>query len=177
MIIETERLILRECCAADSSALMNVFGDEEVMRYSEAIRDEAWVQTWVRNTQESYRTLGYGNWAVVTKQSDLFIGYCGLTYADSLAGSPEVALGYRLVRRSWGFGYATEAVRATLHYGLSTLRLGSIVATIDPHNLASIRLAEKVGMAYEKDMMREWYTHPDRVYRIRKLENPELSSR
>ena len=166
IVTETKRLILREFRRTDAGALMNIFGDEEVMRYGDALKDETWVKPWIQEQQARYQMWGYGNWAVVLKTSDKTIGYCGLTYAPDLDGCAEIALGYRLAREYWGFGYATEAVRASLDYGLNVLELNSIIATIDPNNLASIRVAERVGMVYEKDIMLDWYTHPDYLYRI-----------
>lgn len=75
-----------------------------------------------------------------------------------------MALGYRLARSRWGRSHASEAVTALLTYTLHTLRLRRVVAQIDPHNLASVRVAEKAGMRYERDLLLEGYTHPDRLY-------------
>jgi len=165
-VIETHRLILREFLGADSTALINIFADEKVMHYGETVRGEPWIQAWIQDMQTSYRARGYGNWAIVTKKTMTCIGYCGLSFAPSLDGQSEVALGYRLAQAHWNLGYATEAVKATLNYGLRKLSLPSIVAMIDPANLASICVAEKVGMVHEKDVMLDWYTHPDHLYRI-----------
>ena len=161
---------------------MNIFGDAEVMRYGDGVRTPAWVERWILGEQRSYQARGYGKWAVVDGNqagdhrggcSGCFmgycIGYCGLSYVDGIGGHPEVALGYRLARRYWGQGYASEAVKATVDYGFDVLGLERIVATIDPGNTASLRVAEKTGMVYEKDVMYPGYTHPDRVYVIEKV--------
>ncbi len=147
---------------------MDIFGDAEVMRYGDGVRTPAWVERWILRQQDSYKKPGYGNWAVVNKVGDL-LGYCGLSYVDDIGGHPEVALGYRLARRYWGQGYASEAVKATIDYGFDVLGLERIVATIDPGNTASLRVAEKTGMVYEKDVIYPGYTHPDRVYVIEKI--------
>ncbi len=81
-----------------------------------------------------------------------------------------MTLGYRLARATWGQGYASEAVTATLNYGFNVLGLRRIVATIDPNNVASVRVAQKAGMVYEQNVMYEGYTHPDHVY---VLEDPD----
>jgi RimJ/RimL family protein N-acetyltransferase len=83
-----------------------------------------------------------------------------------VCGQPETEIGYRLARPYWGRGYATESARAVRDYALNTLRLPRLIAMIDPQNVASIRVVEKLGMHYEKDVMFEGYTHPDRVYAI-----------
>ena len=62
--------------------------------------------------------------------------------------------------------YATEAAQSVRDYAFNTLRLPRLISMIDPQNVASIRVAEKLGMRYEKDVVFEGYTHPDRVYVI-----------
>ena len=166
-ITETERLVLRTLRPADSSALIDVFGDEEVMRYGDGVQTLEWVKRWLLGQQTSYQNLGYGKWAVTNRNAEL-LGYCGLSYVDDVCGCPEIALGYRLALTFWGQGYASEAVTATLAYGFNVLGLSRIVATIDPNNKASLRVAEKAGMVYEQDVMFEGYTHPDRVYALEK---------
>ena len=167
VVTETARLVLRTFTAEDSAPLMDIFGDEEVMRYGDGVQTLTRVKSWILGEQESYRTRGYGKWAVVDREANL-LGYCGLSYVDDIGRHPEVALGYRLARRYWGHGYASEAVTATIDYGFDILGLTRLVATIDPHNTASLRVAQKVGMVYKKDVMFEGYTHPDRVYVLEK---------
>ncbi|MSR60370.1 MAG: N-acetyltransferase [Planctomycetaceae bacterium] len=90
-------------------------------------------------------------------------GYCGVFQYPDVGRQPETEIGYRLARPHWGRGYATEAARALRDYGFGTLSLARLIALIDPRNAASIRVAEKIGLRYEKDVMPEGYTHPDRV--------------
>ena len=170
-VTKSSRLVLRQFRLTDSTSLSDVFGDAEVMRYGDGVQSLAWLESWLLRQQDSYKKLGYGNWAVIHKVSDLpgyCIGYCGLSYVDDLGGHPEVALGYRLARRYWGRGYASEAAHATIDYGFNVLSLRRIVATIDPGNAASRRVAVKAGMVYERDVMLAGYTHPDRVYAVHK---------
>jgi len=94
------------------------------------------------------------------------IGYCGLFFFPDIEGQAEVEIGYRLARSVWGKGYATEAAKAVRDYAFNVLRLERLIAMIDPSNIASIRVAEKIGMHYEKEVMFEGYTHPDHVYVI-----------
>ncbi len=172
IIIQTERLSLRAFGPADSTPLLDVFGDAAVMRYGDGVQSLTWTESWILRQQDSYQKLGYGNWAVINKTGDLpgyCIGYCGLSYADDLGGHPEVALGYRLARRYWGRGYASEAVAATIDYGFNALGLRRIVATIDLGNAASVRVAERAGMVYERNVMLAGYTYPDRVYAVQKV--------
>lgn len=167
IIAETERLMLRHVRLSDQQAMMGVFGDVEVMRYGDGVQTEAWVRDWLRKRLEhDYPTWGFGPWTVVEKTRRDVMGYCGLFLFPEVGGQPEVEIGYRLARAFWDRGYATEAVLAARDYGFNILGLTRLIAMIDPQNAASIRVAEKAGMHYEKDVMLAGYTHPDRVYAI-----------
>lgn len=167
-ILETSRLLLRCFEETDAAALMQVFGNEEVMRFGPGIQTEQWVLDWLHKSLENYEKLGYGPWATVEKATGETIGYCGLFYFPDINGQPEVEIGYRLARPYWAKGYATEAVAAVRDYGLNVLSLPRLIAIIDPSNVASIRVAEKAGMHYEADVMLDGYTYPDHVYMIAK---------
>jgi [ribosomal protein S5]-alanine N-acetyltransferase len=175
MIVETERLILRHFHIVDVEAMVRVFGDAEVMSFGPGVQTIEWVRGWLQRCLENYyRRWGFGPWAVVEKSSSETVGYCGLFYFPAIDGQPEVEIGYRLIRAVWGRGYATEAVLAVRDYGFSILGLPRLIAIIDPQNVASIRVAVKAGMQYEKDVMLEGYTHPDHLYAIA---NPVRGSR
>ena len=167
LIAQTPRLILRRLTLADADALLAVFGDAEVMRYGDGVRSLAWVLGWLADCLARYDQGQPAPWAIVERGGDdRAIGYCGLfTYGD-VNGRPEVELGYRLARAYWGRGYATEAARAVLDYAFRVLGLARLIALIDPDNVASIRVAEKLGMTHEADALLPGYTHPDRVYAI-----------
>lgn len=107
-------------------------------------------ETWARMLRYAglWQWLGFGYWAVEEKSSGLFVGDVG--FADfrremtpSIEGRPE--LGWVLIAHAHGRGYATEAVRAALHWGNQRFAAGSMVAIIGPDNRASIRVAEKCG--------------------------------
>ncbi len=167
IILETERLLLRHFHLFDGEALARVFGDPEVMRYGPGIQTQVWARDWLENCLEDYHRLGFGPWAVVERKSSAVIGYAGLFHYPDIDGQSEIEVGYRLVRSHWGQGFATEAVTGILKYAFHVLCLPRLVALIDPQNTASIHVAEKAGMRYEKDAMLEGYTYPDRLYSIR----------
>ena len=167
IIVETERLMLRHFHILDLEAMNRVFGDAEVMRYGPGVQTTAWVQDWLLGCLENYyEKWGFGPWAVVETNTRETVGYCGLFFFPDVAGQPEVEIGYRLIRSAWGRGYATEAVLAVRDYSFNVLCLPRLIAMIDPENVGSIRVAEKAGMQYEKEVMFEGYTHPDHVYSI-----------
>ncbi len=148
-----------------------LFGDAEVMRHGDGPQDDGWIAAWIEGQVVSQREHGCAMWAVCERGAsgdvdDTPVGYAGLNYHPDFDGRRELALGYRLVRRVWGRGLATEAVRTVLAHADDELGLRRVVATIDPHNPASLRVAEKAGMRYERDVMLPGYDHPDRLYAI-----------
>jgi [ribosomal protein S5]-alanine N-acetyltransferase len=166
-ILTTERLVLRHFHMLDAEPMCRIFCDTEVMHFSDGVKTKEWVQTWLRTCLERYyATWGFGPYALVEKHSQDVIGYCGLFYFPDVNGHPEVEIGYRLARPAWGQGYATEAACAIRDYAFTTLGMKRLIAMIDPSNTASIRVAEKIGMRYEADVMFEGYTHPDLIYAI-----------
>ena len=166
-VASTERLILRHFHILDADVLSQVFGDPEVMRFGDGVQTKEWIEQWLHACLERYyRTWGFGPYAVVKKAGHDVIGYCGLFYFPDINGQPEVEIGYRLARAAWGKGYATEAVSAVRDFAFKTLTLKRLIAIIDPDNTASIRVAKKIGMRYEQNVMLEGYTHPDHVYAI-----------
>ncbi len=167
MVAETQRLCLRHFHICDAEALQAIFADAEVMHFGDGVQTDAWIHTWLLQTLENYyKNWGFGPYAVVEKETCQMIGYCGLFYFAELAGQAEVELGYRLAKVHWGKGYATEAAIAIREYAIKTLSLTRLVALIDPSNAASLKVAKKLGMSYEKEIMLEGYSHPDHLYML-----------
>ena len=164
IIVETERLLLRQFDLADIDSLMGVLGDAEVMRFGDGDQTREQVQAWLQTCLENYQRRGFGPYAVIERSREDLIGYCGLYYFEDVNGQAEIEIGYRLKRTVWGHGYATEAARAVRDFAFHSLHIKRLVALIDPDNVSSIRVAEKIGMNYESDVMLEGYDHPDRVY-------------
>lgn len=166
-MLTTERLLLRPFHILDCAPMERIFGDADVMRFGDGVQTQAWVQAWLRTCLERYyQTWGFGPYAVVERQRREVIGYCGLFFFADVGGQPEVEVGYRLARAAWGYGYATEAARAVRDFAFGSLCIKRLIALIDPSNSASVRVAEKIGMRYEKEVMFPGYTHPDHVYTL-----------
>lgn len=165
LVLSTERLFLRHFHLLDAEPLLHIFGNAEVMHFGDGVQTKEWVQDWLRTCLEHYyRDWGFGPYAVVERQGHKVLGYCGLFFFPDVNGQPEVEIGYRLARSAWGQGYATEAAGAVRDFAFTTLGIKRLIAIIDPTNLASVHVAEKIGMHYENEVMFEGYTHPDHVY-------------
>jgi RimJ/RimL family protein N-acetyltransferase len=171
-MIETKRLLLRHLKASDLSALERILGDAEVMEFSDSGplgRDR--VQAWLVDQMEGYdKQIGLGILAVIRKSDSDLIGCCGLTVFTDIGGVSETEVGYRLAREAWGNGYATEAACAVRDYAFSELNQARLVSLIEPSNKRSIRVAEKLGMHFEKEMMLEGYDYPDHLYAMSQAE-------
>ena len=166
-VIETKRLLLRRFAPADADAMIQVFCDPNVMRFSEGVRTPDWVVAWLEKcvAQEAANPIP-DPWAVVEKSSGAVMGYCGLFDCPDINGRPEIEIGYRLAIRYWGYGYASEAACAVRDLAFGSFGLTRLIAMIDPQNTASIRVAEKLGMRRAGEVMFPGYTHPDWVYAV-----------
>jgi RimJ/RimL family protein N-acetyltransferase len=151
-VLTTQRLVLREMTGADLDDIAALFGDEEVMRYypKPMTREEA--HAWVAWNQRLYRSLGFGLWAMVLRDTGEFAGDCGLTpqYVD---GIKEIEVGYHVRTCFQGNGYATEAATAARDFARDAIFLTRLIAIINPANVPSQRVAEKIGLRPEKHAM------------------------
>jgi len=155
IILETERLRLRAMDMNDVENLQRIFSDPEAMRYYPKTKTVEETEGWIRWNMLSYRVYGFGLWIAVFKETGAFAGQCGLVM-QRVDDEPEIEIGYLFLRQYWGQGLATEAARACRDYGVNRVRhnrLGytRLISLIDPHNLASKRVAEKIGMTLEKE--------------------------
>ena len=165
--IETERVLLRPFSPDDLDAFALICADPEVMRY---IGDgqplsQAQTQTRLAAIIEHRNRHGFGVWAAVDRKIGDLMGYCGLQFLDN---TPEVEIGYRLARRFWGMGLASEAARASLEFGFGQLELDRIAAVVQPGNLASRRVVEKIGLKFVKEA--RFYNSGVRYYAITREE-------
>jgi [ribosomal protein S5]-alanine N-acetyltransferase len=151
IVCETSRLILRQFNESDVESLLSFLGDPEVMRFSvkgPATRED--IQTkYLPSCFMRYSRDGFGQWAVVLKSDGICIGECGICVQE-VDGEREFEISYRIRRDGWGFGMATEAARACRDYGFKQAGLHRLISIIESENVASIRVAEKMGMKLEK---------------------------
>lgn len=152
LILETERLLLREFDEDDAEAFYPLVSNPDVLRFtldpSGGVNSvEQSLEMLRSRSMADYRKHGFGRLAVVEKASHQLIGFAGLKYLEERG---EVDLGYRLLPTHWGRGFATESSRAILQDGFTRLGLSRIIATVFPVNVASVRVLEKLGFAFEQ---------------------------
>ena len=162
IILETERLYLREIIRSDFPALCCVLQDAEVMcAYEHAFNDtEVW--EWLYKQQERYRKDGFGLWAAVLKESEAVIGQCGLT-TQGWKGLKVPEIGYLFEKNHWHRGYATEAAIACKKYAFRDLNAEEVFSFIRDSNIPSQNVAKRNGME-----MRGQIVKRDR-YRVSRL--------
>lgn len=145
MILETERLCLREMDEGDFPALCRILQDEETMYAYEGSFSDEEARQWLDRQIARYRAWGFGLWAVVLKETDEMIGQCGLT-VQPWKDTEVLEIGYLFERRHWHKGYATEAARACKEYAFSVLKASFVCSIIRDTNTASQKVAHRIGM-------------------------------
>lgn len=165
MIFETPRLLLRQFTPADVNDLAAMYADPTVMAFLGGPRSYETTQQHIERIIQNYQDYGFGLWAVIHKGDRRLMGRCGLI-PQTIEGQGEVEIGYLLAHAYWGQGLATEAATAIRDYGFNTVGCDRLISLIDPHNLASQKVALRVGLTYEKDVVLS--DKPIRVYVIDK---------
>ena len=145
--------------ADDVDALLAVFADPKVIAsFGVPPFDRAQMMKWVQRNLDHQAEYGYGLFAVILKTNGLLIGDCGLEVMD-LDGSSAAELGYDFRSDYWNQGYATEAARAVRDYAFGQLQLPRLISLIRVGNLASQRVAEKLGMHLTGEITRYGYPY------------------
>ena len=147
--LETDRLRLSLWSPEDFTRFKPIATDPEVVRYVSAgvpYTDER-IQEFIDRQIKHWRLRKYCMWALERKTDSRLIGFCGL---QPWRDSGEVEIGWWLAKDCWRQGLATEAARVVLSHGLNKVGLHRIIAVIHIENVASQRVAEKLGFAREK---------------------------
>jgi ribosomal-protein-alanine N-acetyltransferase len=147
--ITTPQLGLRELDPSDAEQMF-ALNNAEVLRFTgdSPFLSVAAAYNFLENYPD-YKMNGFGRLAVVVKESEeVVVGWCGLKRDMK---TNEVDIGYRLFKAHWGKGYATEASKACMDFGINKLKLPRIIGTASKDNLASIRVFDKLGMKHEKE--------------------------
>lgn len=145
-------MIFRRLILDDLDALFALYRDPEIRKYfPEGTLNYAETKEeleWFLNGHPHNPQLGL--WATIYKQTGEFIGRCGLL-PWTIDGRQEVEVAYLLDKQYWGQGLATEAAQAIVEYAFNQLGYSRIIVLVDRDNAASIRVATKIGMTFEKE--------------------------
>lgn len=164
-ILETQRLVIRELTLSDAAFILELINEPAYHRYigDRGVRDLAGTEKYLREgPMASYAKNGFGLWLVALKDGTP-IGMCGPIRRDTLE-HPD--LGFALLARFAGRGYAHEAAVAVLVHARSVLKLGPILAITAPENPASIKLLGKLGFRFERMINLPGYAEPSRLFML-----------
>lgn len=163
MILETERLILREMEQPDLVDLAEILQNPRVMYAYEHDFTEEEVQQWLDRQRKRYQQYGFGLWAVLFKATGEMVGQAGLTlqpYGDTQV----LEIGYLLKERFWHHGYAREAAEACKAYAFERLGQDKVYSIIKVDNMASIKVARGIGMRKEAAFTARYYNGDRKHY-------------
>lgn len=161
VVLETNRLILREFDGQDAKALYLLNLDPDVIKFTgdKAFNDIEEASVFIKNYRQ-YQEYGFGRWAAINKETNEFIGWCGLKYSKELK---EHDLGFRFFKRNWNKGYATEAAKACIKFGFNTFKIKQILGRAMKENQSSIKVLIKSGMQFSHNY--EFDSKPGVIYK------------
>lgn len=173
IIIETERLLLREMRLSDAAALYEMEANPNVHKHlwNKPLISITEVQDYIHLIREQYVTNKIGRFVIILKENNQVIGWAGLKYNRKMVNSKVdfYDIGYRLNEQFWGKGYASEASFAWLNYGFNVMKIENMEAAAHIDNIASNRILQKIGMK-----MTEQYLEDGIPWNWYELKNPNL---
>ncbi|RBN51427.1 GNAT family N-acetyltransferase [Flavobacterium psychrolimnae] len=173
LILETDRLILREMLVSDAEALFKMDSNPNVHQYlwNKPLTDISEVHAYIKLVREQYIQNNTGRFVVVLKETHELIGWAGLKYNTEMVNNKIhfYDIGYRLNEKFWGKGYASEASFAWLDYGFNEMNIKIMEAAAHTANIASNRILQKIGLKMTAKYLEDgvswnWY----------ELKNPNL---
>jgi [ribosomal protein S5]-alanine N-acetyltransferase len=154
--INAARVALRSITDNDLDSLYEIYSDPEVMRYwgSSPMKDRQEARDFLAEVHEDLRLRRCIQWGIAQRSDNRIIGTVAFFYLDFVAQKGEI--GFALGCAHWGKGYMREALQAALGYAFNEMALRRIEADVDPRNLPSIRLLERLGFRQEGYLRERW---------------------
>jgi RimJ/RimL family protein N-acetyltransferase len=145
LILETQRLKLREFSHDDLDELAAMVGDGDQMSFYPRPKTRREASAWISRNLALYKENGFGFWLIESLPGSDFLGYCGIRPL-ALEGTSEIEIGWHTKKTSWNQGIATEAATGARELAFGRFGLSRLVAIIHPNHTASRRVAEKIEM-------------------------------
>lgn len=161
LVCETSRLLLRHFTLDDIDFLVALHSDPQVAEFIGGVKTPEQTRQRLDQWIHEYQVYGYSKWAVALRSTGELVGRCGLAL-ESIEGADHWELGWTLARAYWGNGYASEAANAAMEHSFRVLGLQRLISLIRPGNTASTRVAERIGMKYERRVL--WNNSPADMY-------------
>jgi len=145
--LTTERLLLRRWKDSDLGPFAELNADPEVMQHIRDPMPREESDSFAARIEEHLENDGYGLWAVEVRATGTFVGFTGLALQTFEAPfNPSVEVGWRLARKAWGHGYATEAASAAVDFAFDVLELEEVVSITTKNNVRSMAVMRRLGM-------------------------------
>lgn len=163
---ETDRLILRELLETDVDGMFELDSDPEVHRYlgNNPVTTKEEIKSVIQFVRKQYVDNGIGRWAIIEKSSGDFVGWAGLKFITETINNHTnfYDVGYRLKKKHWGKGYATETAKISIEYCFTTMNKNEIIGITHVDNQKSRHALEKAGLRFiekfeHKDMTCNWF--------------------
>ena len=152
LILETRRLILRPFDEKDVARMSELMVNPDFMRFSLGPKTREQTAAFLENVIGWHRAGSPSPFAVVIRSDGALVGYCGFLHQE-VDGEKEIEIGYRLHPDYWNKGIATEGARAVRDHAFRDLKLPRVISLIHYDNIPSRRVAEKIGMTFEKEIL------------------------
>lgn len=174
--LETDRLILRDIRESDLNDMFNLDSNPDVNKYlgNKPVKTKDESKKIIESVIEQYQERGIGRWAAIEKVTGNFIGWSGLrlnTEYNMNGFTKYYDVGYRLIPRYWGKGYATESGKVAVDYVFNTMNIPELYATTEIRNIASHKVLLKLGLKHVEDF---YFEHEKLNLRWYKIENEKL---
>lgn len=153
-IIETDRLKLRELNQDDFNNLKEILSDPETMKYYPRPYDDEGVNKWLTWNYGCYKKRGFGLFAVELKESNTFIGDCGITL-QNINGKEVFEIGYHFNKKYWHHGYAQEAAKACKKWFFENTNNIEVYSYMNVDNIPSRNVATRNGMKFVKEFTKD----------------------
>jgi GrpB-like predicted nucleotidyltransferase (UPF0157 family)/predicted acetyltransferase len=152
IFLETKRLVLRTTQLSDLDNLIALRSDPDVMKYigNGSTQTKEQVESFLKNAIPYQEKYGLGFCSVFEKESGDFVGQGGLFHFKSDETQSEIEVAYRLHKKFWGRGYATELTKALIRWGFEHLPVNKLLAAAHPDNIASQKVLKKAGLDYKE---------------------------
>jgi ribosomal-protein-alanine N-acetyltransferase len=163
-VLDTTRLEIRRLSPGDAAFMLELLNDPSFIQNigDRGVRDVGGARSYImRSAVASHEKHGYGLDLVELKETAEPMGICGLVRRDFL-DDPDI--GFAFLPRFTGLGYATESAAAVLAHAREVLRLPRVLAIVAPGNERSIRVIEKIGLRYERMIMRPGESRAIRLF-------------
>lgn len=169
-MIETNRILLRKFLHTDVDGMFQLHSNPEVHTYlgNKTIQSKEEAASLINYIQQQYNEFGIGRWACIEKDSNKFMGWCGLKFVTEIENNQSHFhdIGYRFLPEFWNKGFAKEAAKPCVEYGFQKMGLQKIIGTCHIDNIASRKVLEHCGL--KQTALFEWENLPCRWMEIHK---------